>query len=73
MEVNLKSIRENLKKGDYQKISERAGCTSTHVYKVLNGIKKNVTIISIAQDVALENLEELKEIELKQKKIQASA
>ena len=72
MELNLENIKKHLKKGDYQIIADRSGVSSDYVYRVLNGKKGNISVISNAQDVALENIAEINSVDEKSKKIQAS-
>lgn len=72
MELNLENIKKHLKRGDYQKIADRSSCTADYVYRVLNGKKENITVVSNAQDVALENIAEINSVNEKSEKIQAS-
>ena len=73
MEFDLQIIKKRLKKGDAQKIADRSKLALDTVYKVLNGKRYNLKVISIAQDIAIENIDELTGIEKKQNKIKASA
>ncbi len=69
MEIDLETIKWNLRKSDYSKVANRTNFSKSYVYKVLSGIRYNIEIILAAQDVALANIAKRKEAHAKEKKI----
>jgi signal transduction histidine kinase len=64
-EAELLKIKKNLKPGDHIDIAKRSKCSTSNVYKVLDGRRNNDSVILNAQKVAMENIKKEKEIKIK--------